>query len=70
MKQNFKINENKINDVLNELNEDRQILFNEIRSSVKYDKLKEEKIKNIEAVQRSLLNFKKTLSKEKENQDI
>lgn len=70
MKQNFKINENKINDILNELNEDRQILFNEIRTSVKYDKLREEKIKNIESVQRALLNFKKTLSKEKENQDI
>ena len=32
MKQSFKIDEHKINEYINEFNEDRTILFNDIRS--------------------------------------
>lgn len=69
MKQNFKIDEHKINEYINEFNEDRTILFNDIRSSVKSDKLKEDKIKYIETIQRALLNYKKILIKERDNND-
>lgn len=69
MKQNFKIDEHKINEYINEFNEDRTILFNDIRSSVKSDKLKEDKIKYIETIQRALLNYKKLLIKERDNND-
>jgi hypothetical protein len=70
MKQTFKIDEHKINEYINEFNEDRTILFNDIRSSVKSDKLKEDKIKYIETIQRALLNYKKLLIKERDNNDI
>jgi hypothetical protein len=70
MKQSFKIDEHKINEYINEFNEDRTILFNDIRSSVKSDKLKEDKIKYIETIQRALLNYKKLLIKERDNNDI
>lgn len=70
MKQSFKINENKINEYINEFNDDRSILFNDIRSSVKSDKVKEDKIKCIESIQRALLNYKKLLVKDKDNNDI
>ena len=69
MKQSFKIDEHKINEYVNEFNDDRTILFNDIRSSVKSDKLKEDKIKCIETIQRALLNYKKLLIKEKDNND-
>jgi hypothetical protein len=70
MKQTFKIDEHKINEYINEFNDDRAILFNDIRSSVKSDKLKEDKIKYIETIQRALLNYKKLLIKERDNNDI
>lgn len=61
--QNFKIDETKINNLLNELNEDRNNLFNEC--SKDYDKIKEEKLKTLESIQRSLLKYKKILANEK-----
>lgn len=61
--QNYKFDENKINSLLNELNEDRNNLFNDC--SKEYDKIKEDKLKTLESIQRNLLNYKKILVKEK-----
>lgn len=62
----YKINENKINQLLDELNEDRNKFFNDVKSSKSNDKVKELKIKSIENIQRSLLVYKKILITEKE----
>jgi hypothetical protein len=70
MKQSFKINEHKINEFINEFNDDRTIIFNDIRTASKNDKIKEDKIKYIETIHRALLNYRKLLIKEKDNNDI
>lgn len=69
MKIEYNINENKINNWLDELDQDRKKLFDDIKSSKLTDKLKEEKIKSIEYIQRSLLSYKKILNKEKDNKE-
>jgi hypothetical protein len=69
MKIDYSINENKINNWLDELEQDRKKLFDDVKISKSTDKLKEDKIKNIEYIQRSLLNYKKILNKEKDNND-
>lgn len=62
----FKFDENKINHLLDELNEDRNKLFSDVKSSKVIEKVKEDKIKSIENIQRTLLIYKKLLVKEKE----
>ena len=62
----FKFDENKINQLLDELNEDRNKLFSDVKSSKVIEKVKEDKIKSIENIQRTLLIYKKLLVKEKE----
>lgn len=69
MKIEYSINENKINNWLDELEQDRKKLFDDVKMNKSTDKIKEDKIKNIEYIQRSLLNYKKILNKEKENND-
>ena len=65
----FKINESKINQLLDELNEDRTILFNDVKTAKTNDKVKELKIKSLENIQRNLISYKNILIKEKENKD-
>ena len=65
----YSINENKINNWLDELDQDRKKLFDDVKMSKSTDKIKEDKIKSIEYIQRSLLNYKKLLNKEKDNND-
>jgi hypothetical protein len=65
IKINYDINENKINNWLEELDNDRKKLFDDIKTSKTNDKVKEEKIYKIEQIQRSLLSYKKILNKEK-----
>jgi len=68
---NFDINENKINNWLDELEGDRKKLFDDIKTSKTTDKIKEEKIYKLEVIQRNLLSYKKTLNKEKaENEKV
>jgi hypothetical protein len=62
----FKFDENKINHLLDELNEDRNKLFSDVKTSKVIEKVKEDKIKSIENIQRTLLIYKKLLVKEKE----
>lgn len=66
----YKINENRINQILDELNEDRNKLFNDIKSSKTSDKIKEDKIRYLEQIQKNLLNYKKVLTKEKEKNEL
>lgn len=69
LKIDYAINENKINNWLDELDQDRKKLFDDIKTSKANDKIKEDKIKAIEYIQRSLLNYKKLLNKEKKENE-
>jgi len=65
IKTEYSINENKINNWLDELDQDRKKIFDSVKTSNDTDKIKEDKIKSIEYIQRSLLSYKKLLNKEK-----
>lgn len=65
----FKINENRINQLLDEFNEDRTILFNEIKIAKNNDKTKELKLKSLENIQRNLMSYKNILIKEKDKEN-
>jgi hypothetical protein len=65
LKTDYSINENKINNWLDELEQDRKKLFDSVKLSNSSDRLKEDKIKSLEYIQRSLLSYKKLLNKEK-----
>lgn len=65
----YSINEGKINNWLDELEQDRKKLFDDVKTSKSSDKVKEEKIKSLEYIQRTLLTYKKILNKEKDNKD-
>lgn len=69
VKQDYKINEQKINQWLSELEEDRTKYFNDVKSTSTTDKDKESKIKSLEAIQKQLLYYKKILNKEKEQNE-
>lgn len=69
LKVEYNINENKINNWLDELEQDRNKLFNDIKTSKNTDKIKEDKIKSLEYIQRTLLSYKKLLNKEKEQNE-
>lgn len=62
-----RLDETKINQLLDELNEDRNNIFNALKSSKTYDKLNEDKMKGLENIQRCLMTYKKILTKEKEH---
>ena len=63
------ITENKINEWLYELDKDRQKFFNDIRLKSGSDQIKENKISNIEMIQKQLIKYKKLLSKDKERKN-
>jgi hypothetical protein len=63
----YSINENKINNWLDELEQDRKKLFDDVKTSKISEKNKEDKIKSIEYIQRSLLNYKKILYNDKKD---
>ena len=64
LKIDYTINESKINNWLDELEGDRKKLFDDIKISKVSDKMKEDKIRNIEYIQKQLLSYKKLLTKE------
>jgi hypothetical protein len=65
LKIDYIINESKINTWLDELDGDRKKIFDDIKMSKSSEKVKEDKIYKIESIQRSLLQYKKLLTKEK-----
>lgn len=66
LKQQFNINENKINNWLDELESDRSKIFTELKTSNTTDINKENKLRSLEEIQKKLMKYKKILSKEKE----
>ena len=69
LKIDYAINENKINNWLDELDQDRKKLFDDVKISKSTDKMKEDKIKNLEYIQKQLLSYKKLLNKEKNEKE-
>ncbi len=69
LKVEYNINENKINNWLDELEQDRNKLFSDVKTSKSTDRIKEDKIKSLEYIQRALLSYKKLLNKEKEQKE-
>lgn len=69
LKIDYNINENKINNWLEELEGDRKKLFDDIKTSKTTDRMKEDKIKNLEYIQKQLLSYKKLLNKEKDKKE-
>ena len=69
IKIDYSINENKINNWLDELEGDRKKLFDDVKTSKSSDKMKEDKIKNLEYIQKNLLSYKKLLNKEKNEKE-
>lgn len=65
LKHEYNINENKINNWLDEIENDRTKFFNDVKTSKSSEQVKENKIKGLENLQRALLSYKKMLNKEK-----
>jgi len=70
MLQDYKLSEQKINNLLDEINSDREKIFSEIKTSTDIEQLKEKKVKSLEILIKSLLSYKNILIKEKEKKDI
>lgn len=69
LKIDYTINESKINNWLDELEQDRKKLFDDVKNSKSSDKVKELKILKLENIQKSLLSYKKLLNKEKDDKE-
>jgi len=69
LKIEYTINENKINTWLDELDNDRRKLFDDIKSTKSTERMKEDKIRNIENIQKQLLAYKKLINKEKNEKE-
>jgi hypothetical protein len=65
----YKINEQKINNLLDEINSDREKIFSEIKTSSDVEKIKETKVKSLETLIKSFLHYKNLLIREKEKKD-
>lgn len=66
MNNHYNIDEKYIGDILQQLEQDRTKFFNEIKNSSTYDKIKEQKLKQIDILQRNLIYYKQILVREKE----
>jgi len=69
MQMDYKMNEQKINNLLDEINSDREKIFSDIKTSKDVEKIKETKVKSLETLIKSLLHYKNILIKEKEKKD-
>lgn len=65
LQQTYNLTEQKINILLDELDQDRNKLFGDVKVSKETDKIKEDKVKCIESLQRNILTYKRILNKEK-----
>jgi hypothetical protein len=66
---NFNLTENKIKNLLDEFNQDREKLFSDLKMDSEIDPVKEKKIKQLEVLIKNILSYKKTLLKEKADKD-
>jgi hypothetical protein len=66
---NFNLEENKIKTLLDELNQDREKLFSDLKMSADVDPVKEQKIKQLQILIKDLLSYKKILLKEKADKE-
>ena len=65
----YSINENKINQWLEEINNDRNKLFNEVKNSATIDdRVKEDKIKVLDRISMALYAYRKIFIKQKKNE--
>lgn len=62
------LNEKYICEILQQTEQDRNKFFNEIKNSSSYDRIKEQKLKQIETLQRNLITYKQILIKEKDKE--
>lgn len=69
MQMDYKINEQKINNLLDEINSDREKIFSDIKTSKDIEKIKETKVKSLENLIKSLLHYKNLLIREKEKKN-
>jgi len=69
MQMDYKVNEQKINQLLDEINSDREKIFSDIKTSKDIEKIKETKVKSLENLIKSLLHYKNLLIREKEKKD-
>jgi len=69
MQMDYKVNEQKINNLLDEINSDREKIFSDIKTSKDVEKIKETKVKSLENVIKTLLHYKNLLIREKEKKD-
>lgn len=67
MNNHFNVDEKYINNLLEQLEQDRNKFFNEIKTATSYDKTKEQKLKQLDTLQRNLIFYKQILIKEKES---
>lgn len=63
---NINVNEKYIGEILNQLEQDRNRFFNEIKNSTSIDRVKEQKLKQLDTLQRNLISYKQILIKEKD----
>ena len=66
LSQTYNLNEQKITNLLDELDQDRNKLFGDLKVSKETDKIKEDKVKCLENLQKYILTYKRILNKEKE----
>ena len=69
MNHTYHFNENKLLNLLDELDQDRSKLFTTIKTDKDCDKLIEDKVRCIETIQKNLISYKKILNKEKNLKD-
>jgi hypothetical protein len=69
MNHTYHFNENKILNLLDELDQDRSKLFTTIKTDKESDKISEDKVRCIETIQKNLIMYKKILNKEKTIKD-
>ena len=66
LNQTYNLTEQKILNLLDELDQDRNKLFGDLKTSRDTDKIKEDKVKCLENLQKYILTYKRILNKEKE----
>jgi len=68
LSQTYNLTEQKILNLLDELDQDRNKLFGDLKTSKETDEIKEDKVKCLENLQKYILTYKRILNKEKERE--
>lgn len=69
LKVDVQISENTVNNWLDVLEQDRKKFFDDVKNNKSTDVMKEQKIKNLECIQKQLLSYKRLLTKEKDDKE-